>query len=181
MRLRLVLFLIAIALLSQARVNAAFAQAGPLDPVLDACDGDPALRARLFSLADSVAAADPVLASEALSITGQSFARRGELDSAVVCYQRAMALDPREPRRMDLAGALLSRLGPDDAARARDVLRPVQPITPRTPIPRRPPQGCSRGRCSCPRGRTRRRLAPSTPGSAPRGMALPTGLRRIRS
>jgi dienelactone hydrolase len=135
MRLRFVLFLIASALLSQARGSAVFAQAGPLDPVLDACDGDPVLRARLLSVADSVAAADPALASEALSIVGQSFARRGELDSAVVCYQRAMDLDPREPRRTELAGALLSRLGTNDAARARDVLRPVQPITPQYPDP----------------------------------------------
>jgi len=135
MRLRLVRILIASAFLSLTRVSAPLAQPGPLDPVLDACAGDPVLRPRLLSLADSVAAADPLLASEALTIVGQSFARRGEVDSAVVCFTRAMELDPREPRRSELAATLLSRLGPGDAARARDVLRPVQPLTPQLPDP----------------------------------------------
>src|SRR5262245_34146703 len=135
MRHRLVLFLIVAGLGSGIRVPALLAQPGPLDPVLDSCPSDRELRPRLFAVADSLATADPLLASEALSIAGQSFARRGEVDSAIVCFERAMGFDPREPRRVALAGALLSRLGAGDAARARDVLRPVQPITPQYPDP----------------------------------------------
>src|SRR5262249_1909563 len=66
---------------------------------------------------------------------GEGGAGRGEVDSAVVCFTRAMALDPREPRRAELAAALLARLGPGDAPHARDVMRPVQPITPQFPDP----------------------------------------------
>jgi len=89
----------------------ALAQTGPLDPVLDSFAGGDALRPRLFAFADSVAASDPALAAEALSVAGQSFGRGGEVDSAIACFERAMVLDSGEPRRNELAEALLARLG----------------------------------------------------------------------
>jgi len=135
MRHRPTLTLIAAGLFLLAPASRSFAQPSPLDAVLDGSAGDAVLRSRLHAFADSVAASDPALASEAQSIAGQSLARRGEVDSAVACYERAMGLDPREPRRVELATALLARLGPGDAERARDVLRPVQPITPQLPDP----------------------------------------------
>ena len=132
MRFRLISFLLAVTLAGAGR---ALAQRGPLDRLLDSVAGEEALRPRLFAFADSVAGSQPRLASEALSIAGQSFARHGELDSAVTCYTRAVAFDGGEKRRLELAEAMLARLGPGDAQRARDVLRPVQPITPELPDP----------------------------------------------
>lgn len=132
MRHRLTLVLIAVSFACGGR---ALAQSAALDPLLDSAPSEAALRPRLYAFADSVKVADPALASEALSIAGQSFARRGEMDSAVTCYERAVALDAGEPRRIELARTLLARLAPGDAARARDVLRPVQPITPQLPDP----------------------------------------------
>jgi alpha-beta hydrolase superfamily lysophospholipase len=114
-------------------------QATSLDPVLDRAADAPTLRARLFAFADSMRTIDPQIAAEALAVAGQSFARTGELDSAVACFERALPVDPREPRRLDLAGALLSRLAPGDAVRARDVLRPIQPMNPDRPLPNEAP------------------------------------------
>lgn len=113
----------------------AAAERGPLDAVVEAAPDGQALRPRLAAFADSAAATDPALAAQALAWAGLSFARQGEPDSAVACHERALALDPREPRRSELATALLARLGPGDAERAREVLRPVQPITPELPDP----------------------------------------------
>src|SRR5436309_13714297 len=50
------------------------------------------LRARLLEHANAVAAADPMEAATALNCRGLSFARDGESDSAVTCYERAWAL-----------------------------------------------------------------------------------------
>lgn len=120
----------------------ALAQRTALDPVLEGANGGSELRPRLLAFADSAAAGDAILASQAIAWAGLSFAREGEADSAVACYERALALDPREPRRIELATALLARLGPGDATRARDVLRPVQPITPELPdVTQAPLQG----------------------------------------
>lgn len=132
MRQRLVLILAASWLLSAAP---SFAQTSPLDPVLDGAADPQALRPRLFAFADSVATIDAALAAEALAVAGQSFARRSELDSAVTCFERAIQLDPRAPRRMELATALLARLSAGDAPRARELLRPIQPLTPQHPDP----------------------------------------------
>ncbi len=109
----------------------AHAQRGPLDPLLETADDG--LRARLIAHADSVAAADAAGAAQALAYAGLSFARGGEPDSAVACYERAFALDGGLRRRMDLADALTLRLAKGDAQRAREVLRPIQPITPELP------------------------------------------------
>lgn len=119
-----------------------FAQRTALDPVVETANGIDELRPRLLAFADTVAARDPALASQAVAWAGLHFARAGEPDSAVAWYERALAIDPREPRRVDLATALIARLGPGDAARAREVLRPVQPTTPEMPdVTQAPLQG----------------------------------------
>src|SRR6185503_15913408 len=81
------------------------------EPIDDLLDGEPdrhQVRARLIAHGDSLAAADPVKAALAFAYAGQGFARDGEPDSAVVCYERALALEPVPPRRIDLASALLA-------------------------------------------------------------------------
>jgi hypothetical protein len=105
----------------------------PLDVLADRSVDGAELRPRLLAFADSVASSDSVLASRAMAWAGSSFARDGEPDSAVACYERAAAIDPSEERRTELASALLLRLAAGDAARARDVLRPVQPADPDRP------------------------------------------------
>ncbi len=132
MRLRAILILMSSCLVVAAP---SLAQRGPLDDVLEAAADGGELRPRLLAFADSVATADGALASQAMAWAGLSFAREGEADSAIACYERAVALDPSEPRRVELASALLMRLAAGDAARARDVIRPVQPITPELPDP----------------------------------------------
>jgi len=130
MRLRTTLVLFASCLIVAVPSHAA---RRPLDVVVDTSPDGAALRPRLLAFADSVAPSDPALASEAVAWAGQSFARDGEPDSAIACYERASAIDSSEARRVDLASALMMRLGPGDAARARDVLRPVQPARPEQP------------------------------------------------
>lgn len=139
MRLRPTLVLIATGLILAAPSHAA---RGPLDRVAETSPDGATLRSRLGAFADSVAATDPALAAQALAWSGESFAREGEVDSALACHERAAALDSSEARRVGLATALIARLGRGDAARARDVLRPVQPATPQMPdITQAPLQG----------------------------------------
>ena len=130
MRLRATLVLSASCLIIAAPSRAA---GRPLDVVLDASVNGVELRPRLLAFADSVARSDSALASQAVAWAGQSFARDGEPDSAIACYERAIVIDPSEERRVDLASALMLRLAAGDAARARDVLRPVQPGSPERP------------------------------------------------
>ena len=132
MRLRITLSVLASCLLAAGPVSA---ERGPLERILETSPVGPVLRARLMTFADSVAGADRVLASQAWAYAGMSFAYDGDADSAIVAHERGLALDPREPRHVELATALLARLAPGDAARARAVLRPVQPITPELPDP----------------------------------------------
>jgi len=132
MRIHLPLLLIAALLVVPVP---SFAIRGPLDDVLELAATGRELRPRLVAFADSVAAEDPYLASQAHAHAASSWERDGEPDSAIAERERALALDSREPRRMELANALLLRLAPGDAPRALDVLRPVQPITPLLPDP----------------------------------------------
>lgn len=114
----------------------------PLNAVIDAAASGEELRPRLLALADSLAVAQPAMASQAMAWAGLSYAREGEADSSVSCYERAFSLDPSEPRRVELASALLTRIAPGDAARACEVLRPVQPANPEFPdISQAPLQG----------------------------------------
>jgi tetratricopeptide (TPR) repeat protein len=119
--------------LSLAGGAPALAQPSASDGVLFAFSFPTALRAGLLVFADSIVSTDPLEASRALAYRGLSFARDGEPDSAVAMYERAFALDPRREPRIDLAEALLSRLAPGDAERAKTVLRPIQPVTPERP------------------------------------------------
>jgi len=130
MRLRATLVLFASCLIVAAPSRAA---REPLDVLLEASASGAELRPRLLAFADSVAAADAVRASQAIAWAGLSYARDGVPDSAISCYERAVALDPGEPRRVELASALLMRLAAGDAARAHDVLQQVQPINPELP------------------------------------------------
>ena len=130
MRFRATLVLFASCLIVVAPSRAA---RGPLDALLDSSANGVELRPRLLAFADSIAPSDSALASQAVAWAGLSFARDGEPDSAIAYYERAAAFDPSEQRRVDLASALMMRLAAGDAARARDVLRPVQ-----SPEPERP-------------------------------------------
>jgi pimeloyl-ACP methyl ester carboxylesterase len=130
MRLRLTLVLFASCLIVATPSRAA---KEPLDAVLEISATGIELRSRLLAFADSVAAIDTVLASQAVAWAGLSYARDAVPDSAVSCYERALVLDPRGPRRIELASVLLTRLAAGDAARAREVMRPVQPFTPELP------------------------------------------------
>jgi len=105
----------------------------PLEVILDTSANGVALRPRLLAFADSVAPSDPALASQAVAWAGLSFARDGAPDSAIACYERASAIDSSEERRVDLAKALMMRLAASDGVRAREVLRPVQPLRPEQP------------------------------------------------
>ena len=60
-----------------------FAQRTALDPVVETANGIDELRPRLLAFADTVAARDPALASQAVAWVGLHFARAGEPDSAV--------------------------------------------------------------------------------------------------
>jgi dienelactone hydrolase len=139
MRSRDILILLASAL---ALAAPARATGEVLDDLLDAEPDRAAVRVRLIAHGDSLAATDPVKAALAFGYAAQGFARDGQPDSAVACYERAFALEPVATRRLDLAAALLARLGAADAARARDLLRPIQPVTPQLPdIGHAPNQG----------------------------------------
>src|SRR5262245_15791618 len=130
MRLRATLVLFATCLIVAAPSAAA---RSPLNAVIDISATGEALRPRLLAFADSVAPADPALASQAVAWAGLSFARDGQPDSAIACYERAAVIDPSEERRVDLASALLTRLAPGDGPRAREVLRLAQPPGPERP------------------------------------------------
>lgn len=119
---------------------AARADQAALDAVLDAQRDRAASRPRVVAYAESIAARDPAMAALALDAAGTGFARDGEPDSAVACFERALALEPVPPRRITLAAALIARLGGGDAARARAVLRPILSITPQLPDPTQAPQ-----------------------------------------
>lgn len=107
--------------------KAQFAGTGPVDAVLlDEPVGE-ILRARLLALADSLAPASAPEAARALALRGRSYAREGGPDSAVASLERALALDGSREIRLQLAEALVARLGEGDARRAAVVLRPVQP------------------------------------------------------
>src|SRR5262245_56929737 len=97
MRLPLALVLLA---LTAALAVPARAQRGVLDPLLDAHGERASVLPRLLAFADSAAATDPPTAALALGYAGQGYAEDGEADSAVICYERALTLEPRLGRRM---------------------------------------------------------------------------------
>ena len=52
-----------------------------------------------------------------LSQEGQKHAREGDHESAIICYNQALVIDPRNPRIWDLKTAALQALGRDDEAK----------------------------------------------------------------
>jgi hypothetical protein len=104
-----------------------------LDTLLFAAPDPAALRARLAAFGDSLAAPNKALAARAWAHRADSFARDGEPDSAVTSAERALAIDARAEWRLRVADALIARLDPGDAARAIEVLRPIQPNLPQLP------------------------------------------------
>jgi len=88
----------------------------PARALLMLADSPPELRTRLLACADSAAAAgNRQLAGEALGYAGTSFRREGRVDSAIVCYRRAVELDGGEDQLAALLDQLLLRNGPGDA------------------------------------------------------------------
>lgn len=114
----------------------AFAQAPPESDTqrLLMEPGTPAaLRAILLQKSAALSASDPATAGELLRYAGLSFERGGDLDSAIVCYRRAVAARGAVEDRLSFADALLARRGNEDVLEALDALerRPpaVQPTT----------------------------------------------------
>lgn len=80
------------------------------------------LRANLLAYADSAAASDRYGAGEAWEALGESWARAGRSDSAVVAFRHAVELRNARPEQLALADALLARRRPGDVAGARERL-----------------------------------------------------------
>lgn len=107
----------------------ALASLSSLDSLLLAAPNPDVVRARLLERAHAPSTR-PTEAARAFGFRAMSFAREGMADSAAIDQERAFALDDSHVRRLELATALIARLGPGDAARAREVLRPLQPSQP---------------------------------------------------
>lgn len=107
-----------------APARAAF-PATPAQDILTRATSPADLRARLDSLASAREAADPIVAGEARFHQGASFARGGQLDSAIVAYAAAARLRGNREELLGLADARLLRGAPGDAAA---VLRELEPL-----------------------------------------------------
>ncbi|HTK32748.1 MAG TPA: hypothetical protein VL332_12390 [Candidatus Saccharimonadaceae bacterium] len=81
------------------------------------------LRIRLAQYADSARDGDPLGAGEARFEIGRSFARDGMLDSAIVNFEKSMALRPINDVRLALILALEMRQRPGDGLRAENLAR----------------------------------------------------------
>jgi len=84
------------------------------------------LRARLFAYADSLGtktATAGFMAGDAWFYAGVSFDRGGKGDSAIWCYERAIATRNSAEERRAMAAALCRRQGPGDVKRAQSILR----------------------------------------------------------
>jgi hypothetical protein len=86
--------------------------------------GESAGGLRALLLLHAATAADSAQQGEALMRTGQSFERDGKPDSAIACYQEAVARHAGAGERAALVDALLLRRGPGDATRALDLIGP---------------------------------------------------------
>lgn len=88
----------------------------PAEVILSRAVSPADLRARLDSLASATATADPIVAGEARYYQGMSFARGGQLDSAIVAYRSAVSLRHDREELLELADVRLLRQAPGDAA-----------------------------------------------------------------
>lgn len=77
--------------------------------LLTLCPSRTSLRASLVGYADSIQSTGPEYAGEALAFAGQSYGRASLLDSAIACFQRAVATRGGDDERFGLADALLLR------------------------------------------------------------------------
>lgn len=103
-------------------VPAAASQA--VEELLLAAPNPVALRARLLAFAAN--APDSAVSGKgaALYYAGLSFAREGRSDSAMICFERAVAVRGAPAERDALVDGLLHRAQTGDAARALEVLTP---------------------------------------------------------
>jgi len=77
--------------------------------LLTLCPSRTSLRASLVGYADSIQSTGPEYAGEALAFAGQSYGRASLPDSAIACFQRAVATRGGDDERFGLADALLLR------------------------------------------------------------------------
>ena len=82
--------------------------------LMTACPSRASLRASLIAYADSILPAEPAIAGEAYFFAGQSYVRASLPDSAIACFERAVAARGEEEERFALADALLMRRGEGD-------------------------------------------------------------------
>ena len=113
------------------RDAAAARERTPAELVLREASGTAAMRAQLLDLAQRGFAAPgasdttrvkPIHAGEAAFRAGESFARAGIADSAILCFQAAIGLRGGREETLGLADRLLARRAPEDVARARALL-----------------------------------------------------------
>lgn len=77
--------------------------------LLTLCPSRASLRVSLIGYADSIQPTRPEYAGEALAFAGQSYGRASLPDSAIACFQRAVATRGGDDERFGLADALLLR------------------------------------------------------------------------
>ena len=96
---------------------------GPVDSLTWAISAPAPLRAALVELARSRPAADSLVAGEAWSVAALGYQRAGDLDSARVCLEQAVA-QRHDGADMDaLIESLFARKRSDDLLRVRELLR----------------------------------------------------------
>lgn len=83
------------------------------------------LRARLLDYALATDKSSPLSAGEAWYWLGHSFARASRPDSAIACWERAMAVRGVPDERIALAEALLARAAPGDVDHSFALLDPA--------------------------------------------------------
>ena len=90
--------------------------------LLTMCPSRVSLRASLMTYADSIQPTLPEYAGEALTFAAQSYGRASMPDSAIACFQRAVATRGGDDERFGLADALLLRGEPGDLENAIAVI-----------------------------------------------------------
>ncbi len=83
------------------------------------------LRARLFDFAEENQKSHPMDAGEAWYFCGESYARADRPDSAIVCWQQALAVRGSFDERSSLTEALLARNGSGDVDHAIALVSPA--------------------------------------------------------
>jgi dienelactone hydrolase len=105
--------------------------------ILDESRSHAALRATLLAYADSVSESERGNASDAYGYAGESYLRHALLDSAIIRFEQAYAVQRGPDQAVALIDALLMREDRDDADRARAMLRDHLASIPRGRFDRR--------------------------------------------